>query len=151
MNKSITSLLKIAAIAVVAAVGLNAAPANAEGFDPKDGRVAPNVADRVAVYCQDDGVEVWGVDSSSNGVYLTKFSKDELVVGTATHSAEAGSVSLTQNRAATTVQGYSSETAEEMITHVEESAEYTITWSGGDYGANGAGVFSKTIECTYLP
>jgi hypothetical protein len=151
MYKSITSVLKIAAVAVVATVGLRAAPANADDFDPKDGRVAPAVADRVAVYCHDDGVEVWGVDSSNNGVYLTKFSEAELVAGSATHSSESGSISLTQNRTATTVQGYSSETAEEIITHVEESAEYTIAWSGGNYGANGEGVFSKTIECTYLP
>jgi hypothetical protein len=152
MNKSITHLLKTAAIAVIASAGLIAAPARAEGFEPKDGRVDPSLSDRVAVYCKDEGVEVWGLDGNLSGLYLTTFSTAELASGAAhSHTTDQGTVTLTQVKAATTFTSYADETDTTLDTFVEASAEYTIAWSGGAHGADGAGAFSKTFECTYLP
>lgn len=154
--RNVISRVMAGAVMVVAAVGLSAAPAFADGggsvINASDGRYAPMSGDRVAVYLHDDGISVWGIDGNLNGMYLTKFTADELASGkTVTHQTADGTVTVVMNSAAVTHTGYTDDEATDTITVVDTSAVYTISWSGGDQGANGAGAFSKTVEATYLP
>jgi hypothetical protein len=144
------------AVMLVAAVGLSAAPAFADGggspINATDGRYAPVQGDRIAVYLHDSSLSVWGIDANLNGTYLTEFSLAELTSGkTVTHQTANGTVTLVMNSPATFVTGYTDDTATDTTTEVEDSAVYTITWTGGADGANGSAAFSKTFEATYLP
>jgi phage baseplate assembly protein gpV len=153
MRKSMLSLMAIAAVVVA---GLTAVPAFADDddrtFSPGDGRFKPKIGEQVAVYCQDDGVAVWGIDGNLNGHYLTTFSAAELSSGaTLTHTTAQGNVTLRQDQAAKTYFSYANAEDTTLDEYVDESAAYTISWSGGTHGATGSGAFSKQFECTYLP
>lgn len=140
----------------VAAVAFSVAPVFADGgttpLNATDGRYAPMAGDRLAIYLHDASISVWGVDANNNGMYLTQFSLAELTSGKAvTHQTADGTVTLVRNSVAVLESGYSDDTATSITTEVETSAVYTISWKGGDQGANGVGAFSKTVDATYLP
>ena len=154
--RNIFSKIAAGAVMTVAAVAFSVAPVFADGggspLNATDGRYAPMTGDRLAVYLNDDNITVWGVDANLNGMYLTKFTLDELTSGkSVTHQTADGSVTLVQNSAAVTTTGYTDEEATDTITEVTTSAVYTISWTGGDQGADGSAAFSKTVEATYLP
>ena len=154
--RNVFSKVAAGAVMAVAAVAFSIAPAFADGggspLNATDGRYAPMTGDRIAVYLGETGISVWGIDANLNGMYLTKFTLDELTSGApVTHQTVDGTVTLVQNSKAVTHTGYTDDTATDTITEVDTSAVYTISWSGGDQGANGAGGFSKTVDATYLP
>jgi hypothetical protein len=154
--RNIFSKVMTGAVMTVAAVAFSVAPVFADGgttpMNSSDGRYAPMTGDRLAVYLHSDSISVWGVDANNNGMYLTEFSLAELTSGKAvSHKTADGTVTLVQNSAAVLESGYSDDTATSITTEVETSAVYTISWTGGDQGANGSGAFSKTIDATYLP
>lgn len=148
---------KLALVAmIVASVALFAvAPARADDgspFNPNDGRISPLTGDRVAVFCRANGVDVWGVDSSNNGVFLTNFSSQELKSQVAvSHTTPRGAVTLRFGSAAQTHWGYDTNLATTLSLIVDKGAQYSIAWAGGSYAANGAGAFIKGFSCTYLP
>jgi hypothetical protein len=151
--RPVLARLAFAAVVIASAAVFAVAPAKADDgspFEPGDGRISPLTGDRVAVYCKDSGVDVWGVDSSNNGVYLTSFSAQELKSqATVTHNSPQGAVTLRFNSAAQTHYGYDTTTALSLI--VDKGAQYSIAWAGGSYAASGAGAFVKGFSCTYLP
>jgi hypothetical protein len=117
-----------------------------------DGRISPTTADRLAVYCQDTSVEVYGIDTISSGHYLTAFSLADLTSGkTVVHTAAEGTVSLHLDALPITHVGFPilEATTPSLITDV--GTQYHITWVGGDWGADGSTPFVKTFSCTYLP
>src|SRR5260370_31715541 len=89
--------IAVVAMMVIAIAGL-AQPVLADGggsFNETDGRISPRTGDRVAVYCHNTSVDVYGLDPLSSGHYLTTFSMDELTSGqTAVHNVSLGTVSL---------------------------------------------------------
>lgn len=147
--------LAFAAMIVASAAVFAVAPAHADDgspFNPDDGRISPLTGDRVAVYCKDNGVDVWGVDSSNNGVYLTSFSAQELKSQAAvTHNTPQGAVTLQFGSAVQTHWGYDTDTTTALSLIVDKGAQYSIAWAGGSYAANGGGAFAKGFSCTYLP
>jgi len=146
-NKTIS---KFAAIALLAVSAYGATSiARADGGTPvetTDGRVTPLVSDRIVVYTNADYVDVYGLDSSSQGVFLARFTKAELIAGSATRTSDQGIVTLSRNLALKFVTGYTSEGSGILVTENANSAKYTVTWSGGNYGATGVGNFAKTFE-----
>lgn len=138
----------------VAVVGL-VQPALADGgvpFNSTDGRISPLTNDRLAVYCHDTSVDVYGIDTISNGHYLTTFSVAELTSGkTAVHDNALGTVSLYLDALPQTHVGFAilEATTPSIITDV--GTQYHITWTGGAWGADGSLPFVKTFSCTYLP
>ncbi|MCC7452189.1 MAG: hypothetical protein IT324_32615 [Anaerolineae bacterium] len=119
-------------------------------FSTGDSRVNPLAGDRVAVYCNANNIDVWGIDTSNNGVYLTTFTLAELKQKATTHTSPNGTVTLNMDSAAQTHMGYitSSDTSTSLI--VDQGTQYRAVWTGGNYGADGNGVFFKTFSCTYL-
>jgi hypothetical protein len=151
-----STIVKLALVAlIVASVAVFAvAPARADDgspFNPNDGRISPLTGDRVAVFCRANGVDVWGVDSSNNGVYLTSFSAQELMSQVAvSHTTTRGAVTLRFNSAAQTHYGYDTDKTTTLSLIVDKGAQYSIAWAGGSYAANGVGAFIKGFSCTYL-
>lgn len=153
MQKSgikLTTLVFALALALLAVT----APAFADGgstpMDATDGRYKPMVGDRVVLYVSAEQVDVWGIDGSGNGVYLTTFSAAELASGnTITRSTPEGTVTLRQDSPAEFVSGYKDYNASDTITEATTDAQYTVAWTGGNYGADGVGAFAKTFEATY--
>lgn len=148
MRRSFSKSLQIAVVMVALLTAVfSALPALA--MDPTDGRYEPSIDDRLAVYVHDDGIEVWGIDSNLNGVYLVSFSAAALHnAGTLVAETEYGTVTLVQDVAAVFTTGYDEIQAAE-VTIVSEPAEYTITWNGGSLGADGGWQFTKTVEAAY--
>ena len=153
MRSVMTKLMLVAAI--VFGTGLIAArPVLADGgmgpFNPGDGRYNPEVGDRLAIYLTDTGVIVWGVDNNNNGFFLTSFSAAEFQSGkTVSHLTTEGTVTLYKNASAITETGYSDYSATSLSTIVVQSAQYTISWRGGSFGANGSANFTKTLFVNY--
>lgn len=50
-----------------------------EGFNPRDGRVEPKPADRVAVYCAGPELKVWGIGPDSVGFPIATFPFADIV------------------------------------------------------------------------
>jgi hypothetical protein len=151
MRRSVTGVMKIAVVAVaVTTIALSAGSALA--FDPGDGRYEPAIEDRIAVYVHDTGIDVWGLDGNLNGVYLTTITPamlDDLAVGESlVIETPEGTVTLRQAKVAVFDSGYD-ESLGTDVTYVSESAVYTISWSGGSYGANGDWHYTKTLTVTY--
>jgi hypothetical protein len=148
-----TSIVKFALVAMlfIGLVGV-AMPARADGgapFNPGDGRIDPMTGDRLAVYCNDNDVVVWGLDAESVGFYMTTFTMDELLSKTpVTHTTLQGKVTLNMDSPAVQHWGYNlpSDTTLSLIT--DTGTQYHITWIGS-YGADGSTPFVKTFSCTY--
>jgi hypothetical protein len=154
--KSVTHILAISVLVLmVAAIAGTARPVLADGggaWNATDGRISPNYADRVVVYCLDDRLAVWGTDGLSQGHYLTTFSLAELTSGkAAVHDVALGTVRLNLDAMPQTHYGYTvrEATAPSLITDV--GTLYHIVWTGGAWGADGSAPFVKTFSCTYLP
>jgi hypothetical protein len=151
---SVVGKLAFAAMIIASVAVFAVAPARADDgspFNPDDGRISPLTGDRVAVFCRANGVDVWGVDSSNNGVYLTSFSALELKSESAvTHTTPRGAVTLRFGSAAQTHYGYDTDKATTLSLIVDKGAQYSIAWAGGSYAANGVGKFIKGFSCTYL-
>ncbi len=145
--------IAVVALMVVAVVGL-AQPVLADGggsFSATDGRISPKTADRVAVYCHDTSVDVYGLDPLSNGHYLTTFTTAELTSGqTAVHNVSLGTVSLVLDAMPVTHFGFPIQESTTQSIIADVGTQYHITWVGS-YGADGSTPFVKTFSCTYLP
>ena len=119
-------------------------------YEPGDGRINPSTADRIAVYLNDSGAVVWGVDNNDVGFALTSFSAAEFSSGkTISHQTAQGTVTLHFVSPATWHTGYSDYSATSTSTIVDTGAVYTVTWTGGAYGADGSAAFSKTFSATF--
>src|SRR5579859_1223347 len=74
-------------------------------FNPYDGRVDPQPADRVAVWCSVKyrDIDVWGTDEKSNGTYLTTFNYDDVLAagsdGETLSAGDMGTVTLSVDSA----------------------------------------------------
>lgn len=145
-------LLALAAVATLLTSGMIVkADGGGSPFSPGDGRVNPLAGDRVAVYCNPGSLDVWGIDTSNNGVRLTTFTLAELLSKIpTTHTSAQGNVTLYMDSPAQTHIGFvtSSDTAPSLI--VDQGTQYRAVWTGGNYGADGIGPFFKTFSCTYL-
>jgi hypothetical protein len=147
-------VIVVVAMMVVAAVGL-VQPALADGggqFNSTDGRISPTTADRLAVYCHDSSVDVYGIDPLQSGHYLTTYSFAELTSGkNVVHNVSLGEVSLNLDAMPQTHFGFPilEATTPSIITDV--GTQYHVTWTGGTWGADGSTPFVKTFSCTYLP
>jgi len=130
-------------------------PALADGgspFNPGDKRIDPLTGDRVAVYCNDASVDVWGIDYNLQGSYLTTFSMDELTSGkSVVHKTDTGSVTLALDSKPVTHMGFSDQNATTAVEVVDTGTQYHITWVSQAFGADGSQPFVKTFSCTYLP
>jgi hypothetical protein len=152
MNKWIAKLSMVF-VAGVVALGMAAAPAKADEGGPmvaEDGRKSPSTADRIAVYCYEDGIEVWGIDGNLNGSYLTIFTPDELLSGlSASHTAERGGVvSLSVT---TTIETWEVTEDDGTVTTEDRTfPAYLISWTGGEFGADGGAAFTKVVACSYV-
>jgi hypothetical protein len=150
-----TSVVRLILVVVVLTGGLAlfAAPALADSgapFNPADGRAGPLTGDRVAIYCNADNVDVWGIDNASAGFHLTTFSLSELTNGnSATHSTPAGTVSLKMDSPAQVHIGYLTPNATTLSVITDVGAVYDVSWRGVD-GADGSAPFDKSFSCTYL-
>ena len=55
-----------------------------QGFDPGDGRIEPDAAAPIAVYCHDYGIDVYGINQDSTGSLVFTATTEEIdAVGTA--------------------------------------------------------------------
>jgi hypothetical protein len=131
-------------------------PARADGgggsFFPPDKRHNPVVGDRVAVYCNDNSVDVWGLDTSNIGFRLAVFTPAELMSKTKiVRPASEGTITLQFVRDAKTHIGYSKYDEKYPSVIVDQGAQYSVTWMGGHDGADGSKAFQKVFSCTYLP
>jgi hypothetical protein len=142
-------------ILLMGALAPVAAPAQAgsgDPFVPPDGRSNPLTADRLAIYCNNDNVDVWGIDGDNVGFRLSTFSLAELEGSAAvSHQTPNGVVTLKLDRPAQVEWDYPNYSATTLSRFTDVSAEYHVSWSGGTMGANGKGAFYKVFDCTYLP
>jgi hypothetical protein len=119
-------------------------------FNPGDGRVNPKTGDRVAVYCNTDSVDIWGIDSSANGFYMTTFTLSELEAKSpVTHMTAQGNVTLKLDSPAQYHWGFASDLDTGPSWIVDSGAQYEAIWNGA-YGANGSAPFDKFFSCSYL-
>lgn len=149
-HTQISKFVAVALIAASATVYGSASTVRADGggtpIVTEDGRYNPKVGDRVVVYPSIEYVDVWGVDTNSNGLFLARFSKDDLIAGNATRTSINGTVTLTLDKPLTLITGYRDEGSTELVTEIKTGAVYTVSWTGGNYGANGVAQFAKTFE-----
>ncbi len=147
--------LCVVAVLLMGALAAVAVPVRADSgdpFSPGDGRVNPLTGDRLAIYCNNDNLDVWGIDSNEQGFHLTAFSLPELQGTKAvTHLTENGVVTLKLDSPAQTHWANASFDATVQSLFVDVSAVYHVAWTGGSFGANGQGAFYKVVPCTYLP
>lgn len=108
------------------------APNNIQNFYPGDDRLNGKPSDRVAVYCnQATGtIGVYVVNNAGQGTASTEFSGAAVVA--------AGSAGLTRNLGANG----------SVTIHGNAQGNFWLAWTGGPYGANGQGDFSKTVACS---
>ncbi len=141
----------LAMVSVVSFGGFAASNARADAGGSivvNDGRYNPMSEDRVVVYVQDAGVDIWGLDSSLSGVHLTFFTASELASGqTIVRKTDFGTVTLTRDSAATTHLEIDATTGAES-TVVDTTAWYHVTWTGA-FGADGSAAFVKTFDAVY--
>lgn len=103
-------------------------PAPVEDFNPDDGRLQPDAAAPVAVYCQDYGIDIYGINADSTGTLAFTASNEAIeAVGEApevnTLIAEEGNVRL-----------YRLTTGEFQINAGPdaEGKEYVLIWDDDD-------------------
>src|SRR5262245_19480884 len=152
MRQALVKVL-LATVMVVSSFGLFVSAARADGggsnFNSGDGRVNPITGDRLAVYLNNDGVVVWGIDPNNVGFDMTFFTVPELTSGkTVTHRTPEGTVTLKMISPAVWHVGFSDDTATTLTTIVDTGAVYAVSWVG-EFGANGVGAYEKTFSATY--
>jgi hypothetical protein len=136
----------LAAVMLFGVLAFVTMPAHADGgapFAANDKRVSPETGDRLAIYCNDDNIDVWGINALEEGFPLTTFSLAEITSTTpVTHQTPAGAVTLKLVAPPQTHWGYATfdSTALSLITDV--GSQYQVTWAGGG---------QKSFSCTYLP
>jgi hypothetical protein len=120
-------------------------------FNPGDGRINPLTGDRVAVYCNVDTVDVWGISGNEVGSYMTTFTLDELTgKKPVTHTTPEGSVTLKLDSPAQYHWGFTSSVDTLPSWIVDVGAQYEAIWNGAAFGADGSAPFDKSFSCTYL-
>jgi hypothetical protein len=151
--RSVMAKFAMVVAILVASAAFLPTQANADSGSPMpstDGRYAPNTGDRLVVYCNADNVTVWGIDTASNGLYLTTFSVADLLSKTpVSYKTAEGTVTLTLDASAAYSTDYSDYSATTLETVVSTGAQYHVTWVGGDFGADGSAAFVKNFSCTY--
>jgi hypothetical protein len=146
-------------LVIVLFVGLLAfasVPARADGgggpFYPPDKRHNPVVGDRLAVFCNDNSVDVWGLDTNAVGFRLAVFTPADLMSKTTVvRPATEGTMTLQFIREAKIHVGFSKYDEKYPSVIVDQGALYSVTWAGGHDGADGSRSFQKVFSCTYLP
>ncbi len=131
-------------------------PARADGpgspFWASDKRAAPNTADRVAVYCNTNGVDVWGIDTNKIGFRLTSFTPAEMNSQTVVvhNMGIEGTVTLEPLAQAKIIMSYMNYDDKTLDPVVKQEAQYKVSWTGGHDGATGISAFNKVFKCTYM-
>jgi hypothetical protein len=153
--RNVIGKLALAVVVMFGALGAVGLTARADGgsspMETSDGRYQPYVGDRVALYFTDSGVEVWGIDNDLTGHYLTTFSNAELASGkVVTHVSFQGAITLTMISPAETHLGYVTDESSDLVQITDKAGEYSISWKGGNYGADGSAAFTKYFEGTFV-
>ncbi len=138
--------LMVAVVMLFGALAFIAMPAHADPgapFAPTDKRVSPETGDRMAVYCNDDNIDVWGINGLEEGFPLTNFNLAEVTSATpVTHETPSGVVTLKLVALPQTHWGYASADSTTLSLITDVGSQYSVTWAnGGD----------KSFSCTYLP
>ncbi len=151
-NLAVRSLLVAVMAFGILALFVGSARADSGGpFNPGDGRINPMTGDRVAIYCNADSVDVWGIDSSETGFYMTTFTLNELEAKSAvTHKTSEGNVTLKLDSPAQYHWGFASNVDTVPSWIVDVGAQYEAIWNSPAFGANGSAPFDKFFSCTYL-
>jgi len=153
--RSVIARLVLVAIFVATAGVFTAGVVRADDgstFNPGDKRVNPLTGDKIAVYCNDNNIDVWGIDALNNGIHLTTFSLEEAKSQSAvTHNTPQGNVTLRFGSPALTSFERTTDTATSLSLVVKQGAQYSIAWAAVPSDASGSGGFVKNFSCTYLP
>lgn len=143
----------LAVVMVMSSFGLFVSAAKADGggspFFPGDGRINPQTGDKLAVYLNNDHVDVWGIDPNEAGFPLTTFTISEMTSGKViTHQTAYGTVTLRMVSQAVWHVGFTDDSATSLTTIVDQGTVYALSWVGA-FGANGTGAYEKTFSATY--
>lgn len=141
-------------------------------FNPNDGRVDPKAADRLAIWCLTSGdtpnLLVYGVASDSKGIFLATVNFADLLKAKNPRYAELNG-KLAKLLKSGTPDGVEldkllAEIKREaklnvlfkklggngtLIVIVDDQNNFTVSWTGGPYGANGQGVWAKSFKCDF--
>lgn len=136
----------LAVVLLFGVLAFVAMPARADGgspFAPGDKRVSPETGDRLAIYCNDDNIDVWGINALEEGIPLTTFSLAEATsTAPVTHQTPSGAVTLNLVALPQTHWGFASSASTALSLITDVGTQYNVTWANGG---------QKSFSCTYLP
>ncbi len=106
----------------------NSAP---QFWSPDDGRVNSWMADRIAVYCQDNQVKIYGINNDSQGFLLAAFPYEEIKA--------AGPKGVIRDRGINGI----------VSINTDGQGDFYVAWNGGQFSATGQGPYAKLFSCTF--
>jgi hypothetical protein len=141
-------------------------------FNPGDGRIDGRPADRIVVYCNTSAnppnLAIYGVGSDSKGIFLATVNFADLLKAGNPRYAEykAKLEKLIQSGSPDPVEldNLLAEARREaklnvlvkklgangtLLIIVDDQNSFTVSWTGGPYGANGQGVWAKSFKCDF--
>ena len=137
--------LTLAAMLLAGVLSFMTLPAHADPggpFQPGDNRINPMTGDRLVIYCNNNNVDIWGVDSLEGGFPLTTFSVSELTkLAPSTHQTASGTVTLKLDNQPVVHWGFADQDSTTLSQIVDTGTQYDVSWNG----------FDKSFSCTYLP
>lgn len=189
MRNKIAKVAFVVVLVVVAVAFAAALPAQADGgnpFTPNDSRVNPMTGDRLAVYCNQNSIDVMGIDEDNNGFNLASFPVAQFNGAAMARTSTSGRVTLrmdptqlpgffpanfnfngtgfnqptmnttqgmtnaqgatSSNQGTTNTQGMNSNGLQVVATM---PTSFVVTWTGGQFGADGSLPFVKHFACGY--
>lgn len=141
-------------------------------FDPADGRIDGRPGDRLAIWCNTSGntpnLLIYGVTSDSKGIFLSTVNfADLLKAGNPRYAelkAKLAKLIQSGNPDPVELDNLLAEARREaklnvlfkklggngtLIIIVDDQNSFTVSWTGGPYGANGQGAWAKSFKCDF--